>query len=66
MTVFVGTSAVLKFALCSNRYYNWKKIYQEFIYVKDILCHISGMTSGLSKSGKIRGIVRIASGDQFY
>ena len=47
-------------------YYNQKKIYQKFIHVKDMPCHVTGMTSELSRSDKIQEIERIASGDYFY
>ena len=52
--VSVGTSDILKFALYRNWYYNRKKIYRKFIHVKDMPCQVSGMTLGLSRSGKYR------------
>ena len=62
----VGTNEVIKFALYGNFYYNWKKIYWKFIHVKGVPCHISGMTSRLSRLDKIQVIAIIASGDHFY
>ena len=62
----VGTSDILKSALFSNQYYNRKKIYRKFIHVKDMPYHVSRMTSGLSGSGEIWGIARIASSNHFY
>ena len=62
----VGTSGILKFVLYSNWYYNQKKIYWEFIHLKYMLCHISGITLGLSGSGGKQGILIIASGNHFY
>ena len=61
-----GTNNVLKFALNRNWYYNRKEIYRKFIHVKNIPCHVSGMTSGFSRLGKIRGIAIISSGNHFY
>ena len=52
-TSTVVTSEILKFALCSNWYYNRKKIYQKIIHEKDMLCHIYGMNSWLSRLGQI-------------
>ena len=63
---FVGTSDILKYALFRNRYYNWKKIYQKFIHVKDMPCHVSSMTLVLSGSEEIWGIARIDYGNHFY
>ena len=62
----VGTRDILKFILYRNLYYNGKNIYWKFIHVKNIPCHISGMTLGLSRLGEIWGIARIASGNHFY
>ena len=63
--MFVGTSDILNYALFSNQYYNRKKIYQKFIHVKDMPYHVSRITTGLSGSGEIWGIARIASGNHF-
>ena len=55
----VGTSDILKFALYSNQYYIRNKIYWKFIHVKDIPCHVSGMTSGFSRLGKYRELLEL-------
>ena len=62
----VGTSDVMKFALYSNHYYNQEKIYWKFTHVKDMPCHVSGISSVMSRSGEILVIARIASGDHLY
>ena len=36
------------------------KIYWKFIHMKDIPCHVYGMTSGLSRAAKVLGIAIIA------
>ena len=65
-TDIFGTRDILKFSLYRNWYYNKKKIYWKFIHLKDIPCHVSGMTLIFSRSEKIQGIAIIASGDHFY